>query len=378
MPTLYDEHILYDIHGLYDDPLGPGTGGGTGGGSLGVWAVNLYDMAESGILTPMPFKSLKANWVLNGPGSIEIDLNYQGAGPTYAQATPAKRIVKLTRNGTVVWGGYLNDLSVSSRAKTVQAQCDGWWWRMRRRFIDLNLFYANVPQTTIAWDIIDKIQNQSDGDLGFIDGTHIGTVISRIREYCGQDARPNAADEVEAFSLLDDGFDWEIDPVTRAFNTWSPQRKTDHSSTIVFNESNLMDLQWEDDGRDLVNVITGIGNTDCSPYIKDQIEVTVRGEYGLMQDILQSNGNKSNPDDVDAEAREELRARQHGTVTATASFYTPDGPDWGTYGIGDLVTVNSNNGFSVWSKIMRIVEIAVSLESPNLAFFEIGLSGAID
>lgn len=365
------------------------------------WALNVYDLAGGTVLTPMPFRSLKATWQLNAPGTIEFDVVYRGGNPqaTYgSEASPAghlrpgARILKLTRNGTVVWGGYLMDLQVEAKARRITAQGDGWWARVRQRVIDADLIWtaatplpaganAQAGQHAIAWAVLNHIQGQADGGLGFTDGANNGTDTFRSRHYCGATERPNAAQAVEDFTALDDGFDFEIDPATRALNTWGPQRKS--TPGITLNESNLMDLQWQDSVRDTANVISAQGTDDCGPVLDDFADSSLRAAYGRLQDIVQSNSDTQS--EIDAEGREELRARKHSTFTARAAFEETAGPAWGTYSLGDLITLAPSRYFTSFSRTVRIVSISLSLESGGLSgagtgrcFYELDLTSAID
>lgn len=353
------------------------------------WSLDIFDLSNASVLANVPFKSLTASWVLNAPGSLEFDVNYRGGSlvhPTYDNLAMGKRIAKLSRNGAVIWGGWLNDVSASANKGvdgTVQCQCDGWWWRTRNRVVDADLIYTDgspTSQQQIAWNIINHIQGQTDGYLGFSQGTHVGATVNRSRHYCGLTERPNAGQAVEDFTALDDGFDFEINPATRAFNTWSSQRKTDLSGSIILNSSNLMSLSWQESAREMVNVVSGIGADDCGPIISDVTDATFRGTYLRLQDIVQSDKNKKG--EIDSQSREELRSRKRGIFTALAAFYEVAGPAWGTYGLGDLVTLAPDSYFSSFNKAVRVSKISLTLE-PNAAasanaWYELDLTSAKD
>ena len=350
-----------------------------------VWSLDLYDRAGASVLTPLPFMSLKATWQLNAPGTLEFDLQYQGT-PTYVNMSPGIRTVKLSRSATVIWGGDLSHLSANAESRTVRGEADGWWAKARQRVIDADLIYTDTAPTSqqqIAWDIINHFQGQSNGSLSFTQGTHTGATVNRNRHYCGLTERPNAGQAVEDFTDLDDGFDFEIDPATRQFNTWSPQRKTDLTGSIILNETNLMSLDWEESTRDMANTITGLGADDCGPIADDIVDATLQATYGRLQDIVQSNRNEAS--EIDAQAREELRIRKRPLFTAHVAFYETAGPAWGTYALGDLVTLAPTKYFSTFNRPLRISGISLSLEAggshgtgTGLPFYELELTNAKD
>lgn len=337
------------------------------------WSLDLYNLGGSAIATGAEFQRLAARRRLNEPGAIEIDLPWDASRTDWAVG---QREIKLTRDGTAWWGGYLWHVRGDGRSRRVTAQGQGYLSRLRRRVMTSTLSFADEAQHEIAWDLIAHTQAQADGGLGFTQGTHTGGTVTRSRTYCSKDRR-NIADAIEELAAFDDGFDFDFDPTDKSFDTWAPQKKTAQSITLT--GSDELTLSWEEDSYEAASYVSAVGEAagqDCTLPIADVSDATAATAYGRLHEVIDVDASVAS--EVSAAADEELRVRKAGLFRARCAFDDEFGPTFGSYGLGDTLTVNVADQFATFNRTFRILEIALELEWPDKAYWELELDAAVD
>lgn len=347
---------------------------------MATWQLDAYTHWHAGhalVQAALPFRRLRAARVPGGPGVLEADF---GVWDDLGGVEPGIHELRLLEDGVVRFAGPLLDADVADpREDSVKFQAEGLltWFREPGRLITSDLSYTAIAQEQIAWNLIAHTQAQANGDLGIVQGSHTGSSVTRDRDYCAGE-RPNVWDELEAFTSLDDGLDLEIDPATRAFNTWSPQRKP--ATGITLDGTKLDEISFVRSARDQVTYVSGIGEGKCKAYIYEASDAGVAATAGRKHVSLDASSNKTA--EVDAEARELLRARKRARFDAHVSFRDngPGVPAWTSLVPGGTLTLTDDRGYATYSKTLRIVEVAVNLEAdaPTVAQIEVLLSSAVD
>lgn len=340
------------------------------------WALDIRDRVGASLVkADVAFQALTARWVLNGAGSIEIDLHLQA---DIGGAAVGQNELQLKRSGTVVWAGPWVGTDVDPRGKRLRILGDGLWSWFRARVVTSDLLYSSVSDHAIAWGLLAHTQGQTYGSLGIVDGTATGTPTSRNRFYCSHE-RPNVAEELEALTALDDGFDFEIDPASRAFNTWHPQRKA--ASGISLDGTKVDEVTYVEDVRDQLTFVTGIGSDDCGPILVDVSDSTLANTYGRKQASIDADSDTTS--EVTAEANEELRAHKRPRMDARVLFREggTGAPAWADLVVGNTLLLSDDRGYATFTnKVLRIVEKAVYLDNglPGRPIIELALSSAVD
>ena len=335
-----------------------------------IWAINLYDLDRVSVLANAPVRGARFTWVLDGPGAFEADLDWDDA--SRADWARGQRIIEVVRNNVVVWGGYLWAVTGDARARTVTASGEGYFSRLRHRVVTKDLSYSDIAQETIAWGLIDHTQGQTDGALGFTQGIHVGASVKRDRDYCARES-PNIGDEIAnlASGFLD-GFDYEINPATKAFNTWCPSRGT--AKTINLTGSDELTLSWDEDATEAASYVTAIGAGECEQPTSEVDDDTAIVMFDRLQETVDADTDDAT--EVLSVANEMLRQRKLGLFRATIAWDDEFGPAWGTYGVGDTLTVTVADGFATFTQTFRIVELSAQLETPTQAYVEATLDAA--
>jgi hypothetical protein len=351
-------------------------GGGAPSSFLSAWQLDIWTRDGGTLIKEgVDFRSLSARWVLNGAGSIQVEL---GTSTDIGTAAVGKHEFQLKRQNVVEWVGPWLGTDVDAKKKTLKCNGEGLWSWFRDRVVTLNLLKTAVNQQQIAWDLINHAQGQADGQLGVTKGTHNGSSITRNRFYCA-DERPNVADEVEAFTELNTGFDFEIQASDRTFDTWQPSRKA--ASGISLDGNKVDAVTYVEEVRGMKNVVTAISADECGPLVLDESNATLRAAYGRRHGVIEPDLDEEA--EVQAAAREELRSLQNPRFDATV-FFREDGtnaPAWSSLVVGNTLLLSDDRGYATYTnKVLRIMEKAVHLDNgvPNKVFIELVLSSAVD
>ena len=347
---------------------------------MATWDLDLYDLnAGSPRLSSSAFKSLMFNYQLDDPGAIEGELYISDPDTIKANFNPGQVEIKLKRNGTKVWAGYLWLTSINVTDYTVRFQGEGYASKFRNRVTTDDLIYHPENVHQIMWNLINNAQSKTNGDMGVTQGAHTGGSTSVNRDYCGTEF-PNLADSLDELTTMDDGVDWLITPcisygTDKVFRTFNPRRGTDLSGSVTLDQDNTQTLTYEIDATEVANDVWTIGTGDCTPPENEQTNGSSQTNYGLMQAVEDTDYTDSR--DITAHGREYIRNHKTARWTASAIYEEVNGPSWGAFDVGDIITLASNRGYSNFSQGMRVTGIEVNLTPPDIVFLTITLDSVI-
>lgn len=343
---------------------------------MATWRIDLANINGAVVQSDLKVMRWTYSNGLNGTGSFEATMFGRHSQATEANLKPGAREVRVYRDGTQVWGGYLwsvNVNAVNTKAFQITLRAESWFSRLRRRYVLADLLYRDVNQETIAWNLINHTQGQTEGNLGFTLGSHTGTSLARERNYCSWE-RHNIAAAIEELANQDDGFDFDITPA-KVFNTYYGKRGS--ASGITIDGTKAFPFDYDYDASDMANYVTGLGNDDCNPVVYDAVNSSKRTEFGLLQAVEDYDTNKEK--DVVSHVNSYLQVnallRYRGAVTYVSA--QAGTPAFGTLPPGDTFTLTSTPGFANFSTTVRVVEHEVIGEPPNYDLHRISFdSGA--
>jgi hypothetical protein len=200
--------------------------------------------------------------------SLSVRFNGTGSATfTTSLHSPAARYLKpwntalLVEFGTGVdrvpiWSGPLKPRERQRPQDTVTVSATGWKEKLDRRVTRSRLTYTNVLDGQIAANLIDHVNGFYPTRV--TPGT-IGGSAARTRTI-ERDA--SIGQEIDRLVNLEHGFDWQIDPITRQFNTFA-RRGTDRSDNVRLAYDlppyNLESFQEALDSENLVNRHISVG-----------------------------------------------------------------------------------------------------------------------
>lgn len=124
--------------------------------------------------------------------------------------------------------------------------------------------WNQIDQMQIAWELVDGIQQLSNGDLGIVNG--VGQSSGKLRDRTFQ-MGDSIAEQLDSLSDVIDGFDWDITPTYTngasglQLDRWYRARGTVRNEVLAFLQSgsNLLSVQRQVDSSDFANAIRSKG-----------------------------------------------------------------------------------------------------------------------
>lgn len=334
------------------------------------------------LLSNAPVRKWGISYVLNSPGAFEADIALKDTTATRANWEPGQREIRVYRDGVLIWGGYLWSASVDVRDYSLRVRGEGYFSKLRRRYVLSDLVYNDVEQTTIAWNLIAHTQAQGSGDMLLTNGVS-ATSIVRDRDYCALEY-PEVASAIMELSEMDDGFDLWITPTaTDSTNkvvktsAGTPYRRgTDVSGSVTLTQTSMATLQYDIDASDVASRVITVGQGDCNPHVYDDNDSTALTNFGLLMSVEGIEASKRV--DVFAHGRETLRNYKVARWQMDVSFAEAIGPAWGAYDVGDVIGVTSNRGYATFTgQKMRVIERAHSFVPDNIMFTKLKLDSVV-
>lgn len=324
------------------------------------------------LLSNAPVQGFRFNYVLNAPGAFEADLYLEHANVTQSNFAVGQREIRIKRDGTLVWGGYLWAATANPNTRKLRIRGEGYFSRLRRRILHNDLIKYDKDPAQIAWDLIDYTQS-NDGTFGITDGKTL-TSITVDRVYCAT-SFPTIGDSIQELTEMDDSLDFWITPTigdssNKVFKNATPRRGS--SKAVTLDQDNIITLEHEFDASELANRVWGVGSGECNPPSFEATASASISTYGELHATADFDDLTSLPS-VKAHTREEIRnlktPREQARVRLQEADYT-----WGSFDVGDIITLSSDMGYLSGSKDMRVISIDLNLDPDNtIAFIDIFL-----
>lgn len=308
------------------------------------YTVDIQTLAGSNVVTDIPVATLTYSQVLNGSGAATFELPIRHPSVTQANMMPAQHQVVIKCAGTPVFGGYLWDADGDLDRQMVTFHAEDWYSRLRKRLITDDLYYRDVDQFNIAWNLI--AYTQAISTLGITRASATPSGVTRSRHWCcwqGSSIGEVIADLADA----DDGFDFQITP-GKAWTVWSPQRGAPIDKTFD-TADNCYATRLHIDGDDVVTQVQDIPQSEVCDDIQVVDFAASQTTYGLLQEPLNLTHVKVAADRLHM-LNEELRIRKRPHTTV--QILTPDVPLGATpYDVGDNVKFTSSIGYCTYSAV---------------------------
>lgn len=249
--------------------------------------------------------------------------------------------IRVTRNTSVISAGKiaLAYPQISGDTRQIDITVTGWLDLLAQRFTGGNQLYgapAGLPSQdagAIAWDLINTTQSLTNGSFGITQGT-IQTSVSRDRSYSFK----NIKDALQELSQVDQGFDFEI-TWDKVFKVWYPKIGINNNNSVFTYPGNIQSLNFQRSAQNIANEIIARGaGTGPDAFTSTVDDAGSQAKYGLRQMFMDMS-------DVELQATLTQNAQSQLTfssdfidvpsITLTSSI----GPQWGEYGIGDIVPI---------------------------------------
>ncbi len=245
----------------------------------------LYTQVRGGgaKIEEFPADKIKYGFRHNRPGAISFTRPLDHAKPIQGNIEEGVHEVVVEREGTVAVVGPVLTVKEDDQANTLSIGGEGLMAHLRRMHITETLAFSvsTDDQFDIARALIEHHQDKGGGNFG-IDTTAVTTSgRKRDRSYL-REAQKNIYDAIVELSEVDDGFDFDFNPLDRKFDLFYPRRGR-RRTDIVFDRRNIRRFERSRDA-------TGQGSHIIGQFA-DELIVTTQdsgavAKYGLTQRII--------------------------------------------------------------------------------------------
>jgi len=349
------------------------------------WTVATFELDGTPVSADLPIGDFSFTHSLDGPGSFEAAFSMHNIARDDIE--PGQRDYKVFDGATLRAEGRIWIARVDTNANRLSGKLigEGLGGILRRRGIDWEVRYEKVTETPtnlntsyglsqeeVVWDLIDRSQAETGGDLGLTQGTHTGGSHLRRAWYCVEDGL-FISDVLDEYAALSDGIDWAITPTltdasSRAFVTFNPSRGSDLSGSVTLDGTQYLDtLSYEIDAGQIVSRGHAVGSGDCDPPVGDWPDASALATYGLLEDF----DSVDSDDQDDADERAQALISDTPVVGSDVWYELSSGPALGTFDVGDIITLQSSRPGWELDIPVRVQEIEVSVQMPDNVFVRV-------
>lgn len=301
-------------------------------------------------IAEFPADGVKYGFRLNRPGAISFALSLDHSKTVQGNIEEGVHEVGVERAKTEAWVGPILTADEDDKANTLQIGGEGLMAYLRRMHITDTLTFSvsTDDQFDIARALIEHHQNKGGGDFG-IDTTAV-TTSGRKRDHTYQkEAQKNIYDAIVELSEVNDGFDFNFNPLTREFDLFYPnrgRRRTD----IVFDQRNIRGFRRKRDATGQGSHLIGKFSDDLIINAQDSGAVA---KYGLTQRVIV---HKDVPDlttgvDLVLDA-EKAYKNVPNLISLTVDIVDPQ---LFTYGLGDEVRIDWPSKYNPVNEFQRLI-----------------------
>lgn len=328
------------------------------------WTLDILSLAGSTTNSDVNFRSARITWAQDGTGAAEIALREPDVSGGLFRAGQ-KRIAFRDAGATRRFQGFLELLERAGPPSDIQYRASGRGLSsiLEEACVHGNFSNSATVGTTIAWNLINHFQGQTDAAYGLTLGTITGTAPSRTRHYCDGDVIAEAIRELAERDT--GGFAWEIDQ-NGAFNAWVGGRGTDVSGSVTLAPSDTIDWMCKEDMTEYRTYVTALGDSDQNDPCGAPLATVSGGTpatYKRREEVVEDSSRDVS--ELTETASEELDARVASRINLRTSWVEGLGPwSFGTRWIGDTVTAALGAAFG-GNTTVKCVGITITLESTH-------------
>lgn len=310
-----------------------------------------FNTRQNEYIGTIPFFDLQGEFRMNEPDQIRfktssvdissyLDIKLLRAGLTECS---------FFRDGAKIFAGPIWEINVSSKERVMSFAAEDVSSYLKQRAIVSNLKYTNKVIGSIAWDLINRAQLLTDGDLGITLGTSISSSWPKDSVSYAAKTRENLFKAVEKLSSGTTGFDWEITP-EREFNIYYPRIRSKANILLEYGGA-IKNYAVKDMGKYVYNDVMIKGGKKVVSSAK--IDTVSRALFGLRQ-YVESKTSLKTMSKVDAYANQVLSLRKNPRLIPQLTVdSTKVNPFDGDISYGQLVNTHIDDGWVQFDGEMR-------------------------
>lgn len=262
--------------------------------------------------------------------------------------------IKYYRGTQLQWAGQIVNIQRSLAGEEIASVlCADWFFLLKHRRTNPERIFTAVNEGTILQTLVNESQALPNGDYGIIIGSNTST-SPRDRTY-------NSKILSEAFmemSEVIDGLDFEITP-DKTLNIYE-NKGTDRRDTHVFEYGlNISEVNFIEDYTDIVNDSYGIGKDDLTATFAD---TSLQPTY-YLREAVENFGDISSAATLTGHLQNTVYNKALGEKKYELSVMPAASPQFGTYEIGDSVTIKIDHPNFTVDTVARIISWSVTINN---------------
>lgn len=329
------------------------------------------------VLGPIVAPSITWTDELVGPGSIAFSCEARllqsdiRARLRDLDANPTE--VRLYRDGVVVAAGFLAGYQL--QGGTLSATAPGLLGYLAYMWLTSDLSYAGVDQHTIGKGLVDHWQALSYGNFGIDTSGITASGVTRVRDFKALEGEQVLRRLLE-LRAVDDGFDVHVNPATRALVFSYPQRGTDLSASVIFDQRNIVDdgLSVSVAPGDLASEALTVGTGPAAaPIASSPANTALRAAFGRTG-VWATFDGVSVQATLDDHAQALLDARDAQLVVPSPGLVPIADVDVDGFNVGDTVKYSFDAGLGLVEATRRVTTRRVTIDEAGKETMAVALS----
>lgn len=269
----------------------------------------------------------------------------------------------LDREGSRVFAGPIIGYSIGEDGG-LTLRAAGLLYYLRYMMVDADQTFAAVEQFTIARTLVAQWQALDYGDFGLDTSAVTASGVTRDRSYLGATEEHPVLQRVSELAAVINGFDFWIDPDTRALELAYPTRGADLSGSVILDRRGITNPGADVSvaAGDLASEAVGRSyDRDTDTLLTSTAEnPTLRASFGRCA-IAETFQGITVQGTLDGHTEELLTPRGVPLFSVTPKLVPVAGAGVGDFGPGDIVTWDYDDGLGRRTETRRVASLGVSI-----------------
>lgn len=302
---------------------------------------------------------------LNRPGSCTFTVPLLDA--LTAEIDPLTTCILAYRGDELKWSGPVWTMEESAPDDSVQVSAIGWLELLNHRLTTARTIYTNVNDLTILQTLLTDAKTRKGLPIGV--GAASGASQLRTRTY---ERFSNVGQSMQELSDIENGADYEVDPVTRDLLV---SRRIGTTTDVIFGYGwgplNVQALTRQIDASTMANYVVALGSLNqAAEAPPDTPNSAAQNTYGLFEDVA-SLSDVGSPETLLAYAGAEVLYREtprHSFTIVPVPAIAANVPvPLADYQLGDIVFLTAKRGrLDVDAQPIRIFGMTIAIDENGI------------
>lgn len=308
------------------------------------------DLVSGVIREEMPFGGVSFESQLGGGASFNGNIGLYNPKATKLNLAVNETSVYVERDDVIVWSGFINGAPVQP-GQSITINAIGYKNYFERRLIKVNKQYPNTDKLFIVRDLVNYAQSVANGNIGIQVGNELSGITTNLVIPAHERKSVMSIFDQLSANTYAAGFDyafeaaWEGSGAARAvvkrLKLWVPRRGVTNQIALKHGES-FKDYSYSKDGSSQETSVDGFGPGEGANAII--LNASDPNAFNPVFDGVGSFKDVTDPNVLWWMTLVRLYARKQPRETITITIRPDSIINFGTFSLGDYVSVSLNDG----------------------------------